>query len=315
MSESSQLLSNSTLPDGSADLTDVERLTEIARAINAALNRVSSSDSEAQADEQVASSSTNVTTEAGVSTGERDANQIADQMTRSVPSQPEEIVPHSPRETTKNAVFLPQADENTPISEAAKSDVSGLEAAIAAELGGSSTPTSPPALEPTLAPAPSLEPHPSPSTPEMSPPSAPMPIPQPSSVKPPESDLALLSHQMRSILHELSQDTTPLPPAITAFLDALTITRSQLTTDIRNQMAELIDALTQRQQVLIREINNITTQAESLQQAIKTRLAQFDEEEATHLTTYQQGINAESGRLARYREFLQFLLDERNTTT
>ncbi len=185
--------------------------------------------------------------------------------------------------------------ETTPDAPCAAND---LDAAIAAEFAPD-TPTDTPQDEP-FGPAPSLD----------------LPAAEPINNAIGQdvragSEMANLSMRMQDTLIEIRNQTNEAWQGSEALLAEMAQARTALVADMRGQIQTIASETQSRRQAILRELDQLENQSLMVRDEMEVMLVKFETSLTDLHTRYFQNAEMERDRLHRYREFLQFLLDER----
>ncbi|MGB1118132.1 MAG: hypothetical protein ACPG30_05435 [Parvibaculales bacterium] len=129
--------------------------------------------------------------------------------------------------------------------------------------------------------------------------------------KPPkDSDLSLLSLRMQETLADLQSGNDP-SEGTRELLEDMKLLRAQVMADIRGEIENLTEAAQERQAMIQEELRQLEAQSQTVREAVEIQLAKFETVLDGLHQQYFKNAKAQRIRVDRYREFLQFLLKER----
>lgn len=125
-----------------------------------------------------------------------------------------------------------------------------------------------------------------------------------------DSDLSLLSFRMQETLADLQSGSDP-SEGTRELLDDMQSLRTQVMADVRQEIENLTDAAQERQAMIQEELRRLETQSQTVRDAVEGHLIKFETVLDDLHRQYFKNAKAQRIRVDRYREFLQFLLKER----
>ena len=129
--------------------------------------------------------------------------------------------------------------------------------------------------------------------------------------KPPkDSDLSLLSLRMQETLADLQSGNDP-SEGTRELLEDMKLLRAQVMADIRGEIENLTEAAQERQAMIQEELRQLEAQSQTVREAVEIQLVKFETVLDDLHQQYFKNAKAQRIRVDRYREFLQFLLKER----
>ncbi len=125
------------------------------------------------------------------------------------------------------------------------------------------------------------------------------------------SEMADLSMRMQDTLAEIRAQSSQSWAGADDLLAEMEAARAAMVADIRGQIQSISDATQQRRETIMAELTELENQSMMARDEMEIMLVKFEASLAELQTRYFQSAETEKERLNRYREFLQFLLDER----
>ena len=125
------------------------------------------------------------------------------------------------------------------------------------------------------------------------------------------SEMADLSMRMQDTLAEIRAQSSQSWAGADDLLAEMEAARAAMVADIRGQIQSISDATQQRRDTIMAELTELENQSMMARDEMEIMLVKFEASLAELQTRYFQSAETEKQRLNRYREFLQFLLDER----
>jgi hypothetical protein len=125
-----------------------------------------------------------------------------------------------------------------------------------------------------------------------------------------DSDLSLLSLRMQETLSEL-QSGKDHGDGTRELLQDMKLVRAQVMADVRQEIENLAEATRTRQAMIHEEMRQLEAQSQMVRDAVEIQLIKFETALDELHQKYFKNAEAERIRMDRYREFLQFLLKER----
>lgn len=127
----------------------------------------------------------------------------------------------------------------------------------------------------------------------------------------PGSEMADLSMRMQDTLAEIRAQSSEAWIGAEDLLAEMEAARAAMVADIRGQIQSISDATQKRREVIMAELTELENQSMMARDEMEIMLVKFEASLGELQSRYFQNAELEKDRLARYREFLQFLLDER----
>ena len=127
----------------------------------------------------------------------------------------------------------------------------------------------------------------------------------------PGSEMADLSMRMQDTLAEIRAQSSEAWIGAEDLLAEMEAARAAMVADIRGQIQSISDATQKRREVIMAELTELENQSMMARDEMEVMLVKFEASLGELQSRYFQNAELEKDRLARYREFLQFLLDER----
>lgn len=124
-------------------------------------------------------------------------------------------------------------------------------------------------------------------------------------------EMADLSMRMQDTLAEIRAQSSQSWAGADDLLAEMEAARAAMVADIRGQIQSISDATQQRRDTIMAELTELENQSMMARDEMEIMLVKFEASLAELQTRYFQSAETEKQRLNRYREFLQFLLDER----
>ncbi len=124
------------------------------------------------------------------------------------------------------------------------------------------------------------------------------------------SDLSLLSLRMQETLADLQSGNDP-SEGTRELLEDMKSLRAQVMADVRQEIENLTDAAQERQAMIQEELRRLEAQSQTVRDAVESHLIKFETVLDELHQKYFKNAKAQRIRVDRYREFLQFLLKER----
>ena len=125
------------------------------------------------------------------------------------------------------------------------------------------------------------------------------------------SEMADLSMRMQDTLAEIRAQSSEAWIGAEDLLAEMEAARAAMVADIRGQIQSISDATQKRREVIMAELTELENQSMMARDEMEIMLVKFEASLGALQGRYFQSAEVEKDRLARYREFLQFLLDER----
>ena len=207
--------------------------------------------------------------------------------------------PQEPTQDLPSSISVDAAVENTPEETSQAED---LDAAIAAEFAAEASP--PPAAsnpqDDPFGPVPTLD-----LPGEIAPQAA---IGQAARAG---SDMENLSLRMQDTLSEIRHQANEAWQGADDLLGEMEKARAGLVLDVREQIQAIASETQKRRQSIMQELEQLESQSLMARDEMEMMLVKFETSLVDLHKRYFHNAEAERERLARYREFLQFMLDER----
>tara|TARA_B110000971_G_scaffold208036_1_gene232819 strand:+ start:1058 stop:1798 length:741 start_codon:yes stop_codon:yes gene_type:complete len=125
------------------------------------------------------------------------------------------------------------------------------------------------------------------------------------------SDMANLSMRMQDTLSEIRHQANEAWQGADDLLAEMEKTRAELVADVRGQIETIGSETQKRRQTIMQELEQLESQSLMARDEMEMMLVKFETSLVNLHTRYFHNAESERERLARYREFLQFMLDER----
>ena len=125
------------------------------------------------------------------------------------------------------------------------------------------------------------------------------------------SEMADLSMRMQDTLAEIRAQSSEAWIGAEDLLAEMEAARAAMVADVRGQIQAISDATQKRREVIMAELTELENQSMMARDEMEIMLVKFEASLGELQSRYFQSAEVEKDRLARYREFLQFLLDER----
>lgn len=125
------------------------------------------------------------------------------------------------------------------------------------------------------------------------------------------SEMASLSMRMQDTLAEIRAQSSEAWIGAEDLLAEMEAARAALVADVRGQIQAISDATQKRREVIMAELTELENQSMMARDEMEIMLVKFEASLGELQGRYFQSAEMEKDRLTRYREFLQFLLDER----
>lgn len=125
------------------------------------------------------------------------------------------------------------------------------------------------------------------------------------------SEMADLSMRMQDTLAEIRAQTSEAWVSAGDLMAEMEAARAAMVADIREQIQSISDATQKRREVIMAELTELENQSMMARDQMEIMLVKFEASLGELQSRYFQTAEVERERLGRYREFLQFLLDER----
>lgn len=125
------------------------------------------------------------------------------------------------------------------------------------------------------------------------------------------SDMANLSMRMQDTLSEIRYQANEAWQGADDLLAEMEKTRAELVADVRGQIETIASETQKRRQTIMQELEQLESQSLMARDEMEMMLVKFETSLVNLHTRYFHNAESERERLARYREFLQFMLDER----
>ena len=125
-----------------------------------------------------------------------------------------------------------------------------------------------------------------------------------------DSDLSLLSLRMQETLSDL-QSGNDHGDGTRELLQDMKLVRAQVMADVRQEIENLAEATRDREAMIYEEMRHLEAQSQMVRDAVEIQLIKFETALDELHQKYFKNAEAERIRMDRYREFLQFLLKER----
>lgn len=127
----------------------------------------------------------------------------------------------------------------------------------------------------------------------------------------PGSGMADLSMRMRETLAEIRSQSSAAWAGADDLLAEMEAARASLVANIREQIGQIEQATQARRQAVSQQLEELESQSLMARDEMEMMLVKYEASLAEMHDRYFQNAQSERERLGRYREFLQFLLDER----
>ena len=125
-----------------------------------------------------------------------------------------------------------------------------------------------------------------------------------------DSDLSLLSLRMQETLADLQSGNDP-SEGTRELLEDMKSLRAQVMADVCQEIDNLTDAARERPAMIQEELRRFEAQSQTARDAVESHLIKFETVLDDLHQQYFKNAKAQRIRVDRYREFLQFLLKER----
>lgn len=125
------------------------------------------------------------------------------------------------------------------------------------------------------------------------------------------SEMADLSMRMQDTLAEIRNQSSVAWAGADDLLAEMETARAELVGDIRGQISQIEQATQARRQAVLQQLEELESQSLMARDEMEMLLVKYEASLTEMHNRYFQNAQSERDRLARYREFLQFLLDER----
>lgn len=125
------------------------------------------------------------------------------------------------------------------------------------------------------------------------------------------SEMADLSLRMQDTLAEIRAQTSEAWVSAGDLMAEMEAARAAMVADIREQIQSISDATQKRREMIMAELTELESQSMMARDQMEIMLVKFEASLGELQSRYFQTAEVERERLGRYREFLQFLLDER----
>lgn len=125
------------------------------------------------------------------------------------------------------------------------------------------------------------------------------------------SEMADLSMRMQDTLAEIRAQSSQSWAGADDLLAEMEAARAAMVADIRGQIQAIADATQQRREAIMGELSELENQSMMARDEMEIMLVKFEASLGELQKRYFESAEVEKERLGRYREFLQFLLDER----
>lgn len=126
-----------------------------------------------------------------------------------------------------------------------------------------------------------------------------------------ESEMADLSMRMQDTLAEIRSQANAAWVGADDLLAEMEGARAALVTDLRGQIAHLEQETQKRRQQVMEQLEQLESQSLMVRDEMEMMLVKYEASLSDLHKRYFDNAQIERDRLNRYREFLQFLLDER----
>ena len=125
------------------------------------------------------------------------------------------------------------------------------------------------------------------------------------------SDMANLSLRMQDTLSEIRHQANEAWQGADDLLAEMEKARASLVADVRGQIQTIASETQKRRQTIMQELEQLESQSLMARDEMEVMLVKFETSLTELHSRYFHNAESERERLARYREFLQFMLDER----
>jgi plasmid stabilization system protein ParE len=125
------------------------------------------------------------------------------------------------------------------------------------------------------------------------------------------SDMENLSLRMQDTLSEIRHQANEAWQGADDLLGEMEKARAGLVLDVREQIQAIASETQKRRQSIMQELEQLESQSLMARDEMEMMLVKFETSLVDLHKRYFHNAEAERERLARYREFLQFMLDER----
>ncbi len=126
-----------------------------------------------------------------------------------------------------------------------------------------------------------------------------------------DSDLSHLSLRMQDTLAEIKSQASASYNGAGELLAEMDAARTSLMDEVRGEIGKLADETRKRRQRIMAELEQLEQQNLLTRDEMEMLLVKFEHNLGTLYQRYFENAENERARLQRYRDFLQFLLDER----
>jgi uncharacterized protein YdcH (DUF465 family) len=123
--------------------------------------------------------------------------------------------------------------------------------------------------------------------------------------------MADLSIRMRETLAEIRNQSSAAWAGADDLLAEMEAARAGLVANIREQISQIEQATQARRQAVSQQLEELESQSLMARDEMEMMLVKYEGSLSEMHHRYFQNAQSERERLGRYREFLQFLLDER----
>ena len=125
------------------------------------------------------------------------------------------------------------------------------------------------------------------------------------------SDMANLSLRMQDTLSEIRHQANEAWQGADDLLGEMEKARASLVADVRSQIQTIATDTQKRRQTIMQELEQLESQSLMARDEMEVMLVKFETSLMDLHSRYFHNAESERERLGRYREFLQFMLDER----
>ena len=126
-----------------------------------------------------------------------------------------------------------------------------------------------------------------------------------------DSEMASLSLRMQDTLAEIRMEANQSWAGADELLAEMEAARAAMVNDVRSQIQAIADATQKRREGIMAELSELENQSMLARDEMEIMLVKFEATLGGLQSKYFQSAEVEKERLGRYRDFLQFLLDER----
>lgn len=127
----------------------------------------------------------------------------------------------------------------------------------------------------------------------------------------PGSEMADLSMRMQDTLAEIRNQSNAAWAGADDLLAEMETARTALVTDLRGQISQIEQETQKRRQQIMEQLEALESQSLMARDEMEIMLVKYENSLSDMHKKYFDNAQTERERLGRYREFLQFLLDER----